>query len=120
DLALVVGIGPVLRTLEIVETLPARLRAAERFPVEFDVETFGGEEALLLGDEVIEPHAFRGDGHRSQGTGHGDSSSSFSLGPPSLSCAFLAHSERLVTEQHRRLSVKRARSAGAEPTHETI
>jgi hypothetical protein len=90
------------------------LRAAERFPIEFDVEAFGGEETLLLGDKVIEPHAFRGDGHRSQGTGHGDSSSSFSLGPPSLSCVFLAHSERPVIEQHRRLSVKRARKLSAQ------
>src|SRR4029077_1528207 len=35
----------VLRALEIVEALPARLRAAERLPVELDVEAFGREVA---------------------------------------------------------------------------
>ena len=60
------GVGLVLRPLEIVEALPARLRAAEGLPVEFDVEPLGGEEAFLLGDEIVESHAFGGDSHRSQ------------------------------------------------------
>ena len=61
-LGLVLGVGPVLRPLQIVEALPARLRAAERLPVERDVEAFGGEEAFLLRDEIVEAHALRGDG----------------------------------------------------------
>ena len=73
-LALVLRVGAVLRTLEIVEILPARLRAAERLPVEIDVKALGGEEALLQGDEIIKPHAFWGDRHGSQAAGHGDSS----------------------------------------------
>src|SRR5215510_14993528 len=68
------GIGTVLRPLEIVEILPARLRAAERLPVELDVETFGGEEALLLRDKIVKPHALRGDGDLFQAHGHGVSS----------------------------------------------
>ena len=53
---------------------PARLSAAERLPVEFDVEPLGGEEALLLGDEIVEPHALGGDGNVPQvrvSQGHG-------------------------------------------------
>src|ERR1700675_125096 len=37
-LGLAFGIGPVLRPLEILQILPARLCAAEGFPVEFDAE----------------------------------------------------------------------------------
>jgi len=33
------------------------LRAAKRFPVELDVEAFGGEVTLLHGDEIIKAHA---------------------------------------------------------------
>ena len=67
------GIGPVLRALEIVEALPARLRAAERLPVELDIEPFGFEEAFLMGDEVVEPHALGRDFDVTQrgGRGHG-------------------------------------------------
>jgi hypothetical protein len=33
------------------------LRAAESFPVKLDVKPLGGEEALLMGDEIVETHA---------------------------------------------------------------
>ena len=59
---LVLGVGLVLRPLQIVQALPARLRAAEGLPVELDVEAFGVEEAFLLRDEIVEAHALRGDG----------------------------------------------------------
>src|SRR5262249_31101409 len=75
-LALVLRIGAVLRTLEIVEILPTRLGAAERLPIEIDVKPLGGEEAFLKCDEIIKPHAFWSDRHRSQAAGHGDSSRS--------------------------------------------
>src|SRR5262249_825543 len=78
DGALVLRIGLVLRALEIIEALPARLRAAECLPIKLDIETFGGEEAVLLGDEVIESHAFGSDGHCARAIGHGD--------PPRTSC----------------------------------
>ncbi len=71
DLALVLGIGPVLRPLEIVEVLPARLGAAKRLPVEINIEPLGGEESFLLSNEVVEPHAFRGDRHLLQAHCHG-------------------------------------------------
>src|SRR4029450_3576085 len=71
DLAFVLRIGPVLRTLEILEPLPTRLRAAERLPVEFDIEPLGDEETLLMRDEIVKAHAFRGDRHRFQAVGHG-------------------------------------------------
>src|SRR5262249_18931728 len=73
-LALVLRVRAVLRTLEIVEILPTRLGVAERLPIEIDVEAFGGEEAFLKGDEIIKPHAFWSDRHRSQAVGHGDCS----------------------------------------------
>src|SRR5579862_1917968 len=86
-LGLVLGIGPVLRPLEILQILPARLRAAEGLPVELDVKAFGGEEAFLHGNEVIEPHALGRDLHAVQFSGH-DASSRFgcfaSLTPPPL------------------------------------
>src|SRR5262249_58411794 len=61
-------------TLEIVEILPTRLGAAERLPIEIDLEALGGEEAFLQGDEIIKPHTFWSDRHRSQAVGHGDCS----------------------------------------------
>jgi len=71
-------VRPVLRALQIVEAFPARLRAAERLPVELDVEALGCEETLLHGDEIIKPHAFGRDPHRVQLSGrlsnHGRSS----------------------------------------------
>src|SRR5262249_45941840 len=75
-LALVLRVGAVLRTLEIVEILPTRLRAAARLPVEIDVKPPGGQKALLQGHEMIKPHAFWGDRRRCQAVGHGDSSRS--------------------------------------------
>src|SRR5262249_61662527 len=63
-----------LLTLEIVEIPPTRRGAAERLPIKIDLEALGGEEALLQGDEIIKPHAFGGDRHRSQAVGHGGSS----------------------------------------------
>jgi hypothetical protein len=78
-----VRIGPILRTLPVFEALPARLRAAERLPVELDVQVLGREETLLHGDEIIEPHAFGRDPHREQLSGrtsdHG-LSSGFDIG----------------------------------------
>jgi hypothetical protein len=46
------------------------LRAAKGLPVERDVEPLGGEIAFLLRDEVVEAHAFGGDGDVSQARGH--------------------------------------------------
>src|SRR5262249_1295770 len=66
------GIGLVLRTIEVGEILPARLRAAEGLPVELHVEALGGEEAFLLAAEIAEPHSFRADGDGRQAFGHGD------------------------------------------------
>src|SRR5580692_5644845 len=87
DLGLVLRIGPVLRPLEILQILPARLRAAKGLPVEFDVEAFGGEKALLHGDEIVQSHALRRDLHAVQFSGH-DTSSRFGcfliLFPPPL------------------------------------
>src|SRR5262249_60528550 len=40
-------------------------------PVELDVEPLGGKEAFLVRDEVVKPHALRGDSHGSQAVGHG-------------------------------------------------
>ena len=51
----------VLRALEIVEALPARLRAAECLQVELDIEAFGREEAFLHRDEIVQPHALGSD-----------------------------------------------------------
>jgi hypothetical protein len=65
------GVGLVLRPLEIVHVLPARLRAAKRLPVELDVEPFSGKVALLLGDEIVETHALRRDFHMLESRGHG-------------------------------------------------
>jgi hypothetical protein len=64
----------VLRALEILETLPARLRAAERLPVELDVEPLGREVAFLHGDEVVESHPFRRDLHPGERSCHAVSS----------------------------------------------
>src|SRR6516164_9730923 len=66
----ILRIGTVLRSLQIVETLPARLRAAERFPIEFDIEALGGEVPLLHGDEIVQPHALGGDLDAMQWPGH--------------------------------------------------
>ena len=86
-LGLVLRIGPVLRPLEILQILPARLRAAKGLPVELDIEAFGGEEALLHGDEIVQSHALRRDLHAVQFSGH-DASSRFGcfliLFPPPL------------------------------------
>src|SRR5580704_6014079 len=86
-LGLVFGIRPVLRPLEILQILPARLRAAKGLPVELDVEALGGEEALLHGDEIVQPHALRRDLHPVQFSRH-DASSRFGcfliLFPPPL------------------------------------
>src|SRR5262249_29018648 len=103
DLAFVLRVGLVLGSLEIVETLPTRLRAAERLPVEFDVEPLGGEEALSMGDEIVKAHAFGSDGHRFQAVGHGVSSwnSSVICARRALPRAFLAHSKRRVTASRR-------------------
>src|SRR5215472_5237505 len=68
----VFGVGAVLRALQIIETLPARLRAAERLPIELDIETLGGEVPLLHGDEVIESHALGRDFYAMQLSGHAD------------------------------------------------
>src|SRR5262249_32248185 len=88
-LALVLRIGAVLRTLEIGEILPTRPAAAERLATEIELEALGGEEALLQGDEIIKPHAFGGDRHRSQAVGHGDSSRNSLVGRlSSLAYAF--------------------------------
>ena len=57
DVLFVLGVGAVLRTLEILKALPARLRATKRFPVKFDIEPFGGEETFLHRDEIVETHA---------------------------------------------------------------
>jgi hypothetical protein len=69
----------ILRALKIIQILPARLRAAESLPVEDDIESFGGEKALLHGDEIIQAHAFRRDFHRHQASSH--------LNPP-VGCLF--------------------------------
>src|SRR5262249_22229587 len=73
-LALILRIGLVLRTLEIVESLPARLRAAEGLPIEFDVEPLGGQGALLMGAALVKPAPFRRDADGSKAFSHGDSS----------------------------------------------
>src|SRR5262249_39075252 len=65
-------VRPVLRPLEIIEVLPARLRAAEGLPIEFDVETFSSEVAFLHRDKVIEAHAFGRNLDRSKACGHGE------------------------------------------------
>jgi hypothetical protein len=57
DVLFILGVGAVLRALEILKALPARLRATKRFPVKFDVEPFGGEETFLHRDEIVETHA---------------------------------------------------------------
>jgi hypothetical protein len=63
DVFLALGIGFVLRPLEIIHAFPARLRAAKRLPVELDVEPFGGKKAFLLGHEIVEAHALGSDLH---------------------------------------------------------
>jgi len=50
-------IGLVLRPLEVVGALPARLRAAEGLHVPLDLDALGGEEPFLLRDEIVESHA---------------------------------------------------------------
>ena len=56
DQALVaLGVGLVLQARLVVEILPARLRSTEGLDVPFDLDAFVGEEAFLLGDEVVEP-----------------------------------------------------------------
>ena len=70
DVLLVLGIGAVLRTLEILQAFPARLRPAECLPVELDVETLGGEVAFLHRDEIIETHALGRDPDAVKAGGH--------------------------------------------------
>src|SRR4029079_18273791 len=53
----------VLRALEKVEFLPTGLCPPERLPIEFDVESLGGEIAFFHRNEVVEPHAFGGNLH---------------------------------------------------------
>src|SRR5205814_4968478 len=62
-LFLVLGVRLVLRPLEILVLLPARLRAAEGLPVELDLDAFLGEKAFLLGHELVDAHAFRRDSY---------------------------------------------------------
>jgi len=42
------------------------LRALEGFPIEFDVEPFGGKKAFLVGNEIVQAHAFGGNFHAMQ------------------------------------------------------
>src|SRR4029077_2432212 len=72
DLLLVVGIGAILRPLEIIEALPARLRAHKGLPVEIHIETLGDEKALMLRHEIVESHALGGDLHARAGVDHGN------------------------------------------------
>src|SRR5439155_18168106 len=55
------GVRLILRPLEISVALPARLGPAEGLPVELDVDALFGVVAFLVGDEVVEAHALRGD-----------------------------------------------------------
>src|ERR1700730_797979 len=83
-LGLVLRIGPVLRPLEILQILPARLRAAKGLPVELDVEALGGKKALLHGDEIVQPHALGRDLYAVQLSGH-DATSRFGCFAESIS-----------------------------------
>jgi len=58
----------VLRPLEVVRALPARLRAAEGLEVPFDLDAFGGEETFLRGDEIVESHGLGGDADFAHGS----------------------------------------------------
>src|SRR6516164_11599579 len=75
----VLRVGTILRALQIVETLPARLRAAERFPIELDIKALGGEVTLLHGDEIVKAHALGRDLHAMQLARHDFSSAEIFL-----------------------------------------
>jgi hypothetical protein len=56
----------------VVEVFPARLRAAEGLDVPLDLDAFGGEEALLLGDEIVQAHALGRDADFAHGSSFGE------------------------------------------------
>ena len=66
-----VGIGPILRALEIFHPFPARLGAAEHLHIELDIKPFVGEEPLFHGDKIIDPHSLGGDADSNR-IRHGD------------------------------------------------
>ena len=74
DHFLALGVRPVLRPLKIIEILPAGLGSAEDLPVELDVESLLRKVTLLVGDEIVQAHAFRGDLDAGKACGHGRSS----------------------------------------------
>src|SRR5439155_18509323 len=69
-LAPALGVRLVLRALKAIALLPARLGAAEGLPVDLDFDAFVRVEPFLGGDEVVEPHALRGDLDVRQLAGH--------------------------------------------------
>jgi hypothetical protein len=69
-LAFAFGVGLVLRPLEVVLALPARLRPAENLPVELDLQALVPEIAFFESHEVVQPHAFRGDLHADEALRH--------------------------------------------------